>query len=468
MPIRGRLSILLITLFVASAISPSASAQKLPPDPSKLRYTPFKGQTLPQCEAERCLTMDEIVAKSKSHSFESRAKLLDLFQYANEVKVKMGMLLPHVNFWSVLGAVLLDPSLLFQVAGFVLPSNHFNWQESKLMYLSQRYSLIDLIANQVLLGEALYANLHREIVTVEIYNHYFRFLDDLNELIKSKPNNAGLNQGDLAILEALRADMSATALFIQDTVADLIPQLGLKLGLATEESWERMGITLTPLPKLGDIEDRATEDYEELALQKSDLLKSLFFMHAAAGFALKSRYFEWMTPFSMPDRALGFGFPASLAIGKNETNKIQLRQEWARSQLKYDVHGAVGIHNTALQGYKEAVSGQKSVSQLLNYAIRQIYRGGKVDVHQIYEGVILAVVFDRLKSFAQHLYWIMGAKLRRFGKVGKYYADIEESLPAYHKKDRRRFLLKLENRAIRKALKKGTLKISEKDHALVF
>ena len=419
------------------------------------------------CQFRYCLTLPTIINRVKSKSFRTQTSLIKLYQYGQYVKSSIGRLLPHFNFGIALGGAIRDPSILFSMGGFILPSNWYKWKESRLHYLAQRYSMINLLANQVRFGELLYYNLHREITASHIYTHYFKILDCLLIYMK-KQNQAKISEGDIAIVEALRSDMSATALFINDTVADLLPKLGLELALSTDKEWDQLMIERIPLPDLMETLALDPKKHMEKVWASSDSMKSLFYMIEASNYNLKSRYFEWMSPFSDPELALGLSLKAQIKISKKEGDLLKIKYEEEKSAVKYSAYSAFGVHNTAIRGYIESMKGREAVKKVMDYVIDHMVSQQKVQIHHLYEGILLAVEFDLLRNFAQHLYLLTTSQIRRLLKSGKYYKGLEDDLPRYNKKDSRGFLLRLENHRIKRQLALGKLKLLPEDEKLFY
>jgi len=433
-----------------------------------LYFKSFDNLDVSSCEDEKhCLSLDHLIKRTRSKSFTSQKGFNKLYQYGQYVKSSVGRLLPHLNFGVVSGTAILDPSILFSLCGFVLPSNWYKWKESRLQYLAQRYSMINLLANQVRLGEILYYNLHREITATRIYDHYFEILDSILSYMRTH-HKGNINTGDISIVEALRSDMNVTSLFIQDTVADLLPKLGYELALDINEDWESLSLKEMPLPDLTEVKALNANDYIEESWANSDNLKSIYYMIEAANYTLKSRYFQWMSPFSFPEFGLGLSLGAQIKITKKQGEMLKIKYEQEKSWVKYNAYSAFGVHNTAVLGFQESTRGRASIKKLMDYVINQIKTGGKVDVHQLYEGIILAVEFDMLRNYAQHLYLLTKSQIRRLLKEGKYYKKIEKNLPKYHQDDQKDFLLKLENHRIKKGLKKGKIKLLEEDYKLFY
>ena len=114
----------------------------------------YDHQKISRCNGEKCLKLDDVIVQAKKNSFASRKKVEDLYQARKNIKVKVGSLLPGINtslgidltFGIINGEFInIIPSFL----GFLVPDNWFRWKESKLFYMSEKYSFITLLANQV-------------------------------------------------------------------------------------------------------------------------------------------------------------------------------------------------------------------------------------------------------------------------------------------------------------------------------
>ena len=380
------------------------------------------------------------------------------------MKVKLGRLLPSINYWSVIGTSLYkDPAASFLVGGFIFPSNWYHWKESRLHYMMQRYGLIDTLANQVQLGEVIYYNLHREIMVTQIYEHYFEVMDSILEYMETKGKPGQLKDGDILVIKSLREDMKAEALFIADVVAALTPELVLELALPVDTDWKTMSIKRTHLPQIGKQKDITAESIMQIAYDKSDILKSFYYMRWAAEYSKKSRYFDWLSPYGSPDNSLGFSLVPSIKIAQAKVEYLDIVAAEAKNNITYQVYSATGVHNTAIKGYRAAIAGQVHVQALMDKIIGQMTRGEFFDIHQLHEAIILGVKFDFLKNFSQHIFLLMKAKIRRFGKEGVYYEDIDKNIPGYDSRSIRKLVHKLENQKIKREIKSGKIKPLEGD-----
>jgi predicted RNA-binding protein Jag len=206
----------------------------------------------------------------------------------------------------------------------------------------------------------------------------------------------------------------------------------------------------------------------EQAWASADSMKSMFYMTQAAKYTLKARYFEWLSPFSSPDVALGLSLNAQIKITKKKGELLKIKYEEEKSKIKYSTYSAFGVHNTAIQGYRESMNGRIAVQKLMDYVIEQLTTENKIYVHHLYEGIILAIEFDLLRNAAQHLYLLTKSQIRRLLKKGERYKGIEDMLPKYHKKDYRGMLMSLENYRIKRHLKSGKLTLLPGDQKLFY
>ena len=443
-------------------------SNKLWAQEDKLFYHPFDETKLAPCTSDKCFDLNEIIKRTKSKAFTSRKEFNKLYQFAQQMKVKLGRLLPSFNYWSIVGtAFYKDPAAAFLIGGFIFPSNWFQWKESKLNYLAQRYSLIDVIANQVQLGEVIYYNLHREIMVAKIYEHYFAVMDEILNYMENHGKEGQLKGGDLLVIKALKDDMQAESLFIADVVAALTPELVLELALPVDEDWKTISIKRIHLPKIGDEKDITPESVMQRAYDASDLLKSLYYITWAAEYSKKSTCFEWMSPFGSADNSLGFSLAPSIKISKAKIEYLKIVGEEAKNQITYQVYSAAGVHNTAIKGYNAAIKGQKHIQELMDHLISLMRAGKPFDIHQLHEAIILGIKFDFLKNFSQHIYLLMKAKIRRFGKEGKYYKNIEKKIPGYNNKKLVGLAKRYEDKKIKRDIKNNKLKLLKGDKKIV-
>ena len=79
----------------------------------------------------------------------------------------------------------------------------------------------------------------------------------------------------------------------------------------------------------------------------------------------------------------------------------------------------------------------------------------------------LGIKFDFLKNFSQHIYLLMKAKIRRFGKEGKYYKNIEKKIPGYNNKKLVGLAKRYEDKKIKRDIKNNKLKLLKGDKKIV-
>ena len=104
-----------------------------------LLLTSFAVFTLGPVAYAREYSKEELIQVTKSSSYDLKEGAEDVYQAKKDIQVKLGVILPHLNFGAVLAAVELNfVDLGTSIAGFLFPSNWSEWKASKLSLVGKK------------------------------------------------------------------------------------------------------------------------------------------------------------------------------------------------------------------------------------------------------------------------------------------------------------------------------------------
>ena len=398
-----------------------------------LEYSLYDAGSGRKCSSRRCLSIDEIITRSKKNSYGSRKQVETLFRSRQSIKMKISRLLPSLNI-SLLGSGLIqDYTVLPSLVGFLFPSNWFRWKESKLFYLAERESFISLLANQVIESQELYYYLHQEMIDAEIYKHHYEQMGVLIEYFKKNLPEGESTDFKISRIQALESQSKIKSMVLNNDFKDTLPLLAHIIALDVEEDWDSNSIQYIPLPKLENMEDMDFRPYYVDTIEKSHEVKALKYLQIASKYSRKSRVFEFLSPLGGTDNSLGYGYLSSLKIEKSNLKTLQIKEEETCSLLKVNIHAQVLNHNASKLAYLESLKGRQSAMTQLSTVLKNLEEKKELDIDKLTEALYLAVNFDLQKNQAQHYYMVSLAKIKRLLWEGDNYKNLEQEVPQNQK-----------------------------------
>ena len=419
----------------------------------------------PDAKKER-YSLRKLVSITKKRNYQVRANAEKVYRARQNIKLAIGALLPSLNMSTVLstfdigtGGVSVGSftDLAASFLGFLFPSNWFRWKESKLYYEAERYGYAVLVANQINTVESQYYYVHLLRSMDRKYGEYISSLDDIVSKVRLRVEGGEALFDGLARLENILTLVKQDHILIQETLKELYYNLSFAVALDYQH-WPGFDIKSLNLPDLGEADELNPDDYEPDVIEKSLELKQFDFMIKGSRYAQKTRMFDFLTPGSNPAAALGFGYPSYLKIGRSETRELEIKKEEMEGNLRLALEKAIVSYNQAIAFFKESEHGYNNSKLLINFIVRKFDEGGIFEGAELIDAVESELHFLVHMLQAQHRNLISLAQVNRLTLAEPYYGNMMSVVPKVEKR-KMGLRKKLEERRIKRDIKKGKLKI---------
>lgn len=284
--------------------------------------------------ASHCLTVDEAIGQGLVHGFLRREEVETVFQARQRIFANLGRLLPRIEFGVGNGMVPLNIlNTMTNLLGVMIPSNWFNFAESKLMYSAEKSTYVSILRNTVTDIQSIYFNIHRVLMERLIYDYYATHVEQLITEIKSTHSNSAIPANDLLLLENYAADLRASATFLLNVNPLFYPyDLAVAIGLPIQGE---IGLLPVSLPKLDDTAPYLVtdEDLQRIKTQSMEL-KSIRYLIRAADYNRLSRIFSFLTASGTPNTptlGISFGLDTIANIRISSSQKTLSRSSLSRN-----------------------------------------------------------------------------------------------------------------------------------------
>lgn len=424
-----------------------ANAHFLSPQDFKLYYLPtsnseerlklwdpsdslFEGQIT--CTSPKCVSIEEVLKGAVANGYPSREKLVSVYQARQRIIGSIGRLIPRLEF--SLGRGVLPANILDTVSnlvGFLLPSNWFNWKESKLLYAAEKSSYIGLLRNVVSDTESLYYNIHWVALDLLIYNYYADHLQKLIEDIKDHNKQGKISSDDILQLENLLAEVKSDAAYLNTVISNWYTY-DLAVAMAYPDQGA-IGINPIPLPDLSKVGTYTIQNSElaQIRINSAELLTFRYIIRAAH-YTRFSRIFSFLgTSGSGRDTALNISFGldniADIHIARAEEKNLKIKMEESAAKIESSFRKAVDVYNGSVDLYKQYMAAKVPNRALFNSILGKYQTAGTLDTQALIRAIGWALKFELNRNFVQHLFLISQSNMNRLLVQGYYYTDLIDS-----------------------------------------
>ncbi len=353
-------------------------------------------------------------------------------------------------------------STITNLFGFIIPSNWFNWKESKLFYAAQKSSYTGILRNQIVDTEILYFNIHRVAVDLKIYEYYYGRLQKLVDHIKANDREHKIHPEDLLMLENLVDEIRSNATYLNIVISNWYTyDLGVAMAYPDQVA---LGILPVALPHLIDapLYKVSNQDLERIKNQSNDLI-TIRYLIRAAHYSRLSRTFSFLSAGGSGNEStlgLSFGLDllADIRISSSEKRflEIQLKEVSAKLESRFRI--LADVYNGSIDLYTQYFNA-KNPNRALFYSVLSKYSHDKtLDVEKLIRAIDWALKFELNRNLAQHLYLITKSQMDRLLVLGDKYEFVHQIVPANEMLNRRTDKIKMkENEDIDYDIRKGKL-----------
>lgn len=381
-------------------------------------------------EANKILTVDELVGRAKFNNYSVAEESERVFQAQKNIGAARGNLLPKLSLKSLIGLATGDyVSAVETVLPFLFPANWYRWEASKELYQAEKTSFASMRGNEMNMVEGLYYIILRDQQVLERLKKHIIWMKQIQESIFQAEKVGTIVSGtadyfgtNIAVLEKDRINFEALIKMQYSQIAQasaLSPINGIG-GLVP--------VAVTDLASVEAIDPAAF--YKE-AQEKSFEVKSLGFLLNAAKLSQKEIYFNF---FDLDGNAgIGFGTRYQILVSKSQQEEINKKAEETKSLIELQSSMVANEYNQALDGYQLASSSKKSAEKRMNFLISRLLQGDGSLNSEEFVNELTDIQF-KIMGFSADLatstqLWLMArSKLNRL-LLKSYYTDLEAALP---------------------------------------
>ncbi len=370
-------------------------------------------------------TLPELLGKTLEKNYAIRINAEKVYRARQQVSIAIARLVPTLNFGTVLSAIQLDyfdlvPSLL----GFLFPSNWFRWQESTLYFQAEKKTYQVLIANELNAVESLAYRIHSIISLASIYDLYLQKLEELLTIAELR-RDMGEDPADVHLaLSNIVLKMKHDLASLQASLAKMGSDMAFAIGLGGEDSWDDFAIAPITLPDLSEASELDANLVYSDVLQKAQEKKALEFLTLGAKYSLFTRAFSFLSPSAGTDAGFGFGYPASIKIGKSAERELHIKMTELDANLKTAARKAVFDYNLAINLFQKSQLGLANSIRLLGLLETKFVEGGVFELAAFRSAVESLLAFHSRLLQAQHQFLISKAQIDRLTWQGPYYGKV--------------------------------------------
>ncbi|OQW53836.1 MAG: hypothetical protein A4S09_06360 [Proteobacteria bacterium SG_bin7] len=378
-------------------------------------------------------TLDELLGRAKFLNYSVSQEAERVYQAKKQVTVAVGNLLPHFNTRDALAYATGGPFGLIETVGdflpFLFPSNWFKWAEAGHLANAERKSFASLRGNEMNAVENLFYLVQRDQNVFSILETHIEWLKKIHSAIEVKEENAGIAKGsaDLfsTVIVELAQDLEQLRFLLTQEFASISHAVALPpiTGIS--------GLALVVIPDLALVNPIDPKNIYIEAQAKSYEVAALEYLVKASRNGISERIFGFLDPTS--DKNLGFGYPASIQIGKSRVAELQKRKNEIFSLVEKRSVDVASDFNASLRAYNLGSAGLKSSQAYLGRLLRELQSGDEILDRPEFLNLMIETSRKvlRFKSnlvSAQYSFMIAKSKLDRLLLSG-YYQNLEAGIP---------------------------------------
>jgi hypothetical protein len=406
------------------------------------------------CTKEKCIDLNEAIELSQTNSLETKKDALRVYQAQQNIRAKIGGLLPSFNARIALEPMELAIEFIPNLLGFLFPSNWYKMKESILFSRAQETNFRVLLANQINATEILYFAIHKELQVKRLLTKHKKFASEFLNILSIREEEGELPLEILESAKAYLAELNINEITYKRAINDLSYDIGFALNL--KEDWRTVGIKPLELPNLDSIEPLNYDDYFSMIKEKSLELVSLEYLRMGAVYAKKARAWTFLDPESDVESGLGVGYFFNLKIDKANIQLVELEKKHFENRLRESLYKLINEHNSNLTIYDETMRGLGSLKIVLDGMLEDFKISGELDIDDL-EGIINKILFFQLeKSFTQHTHLITKSNLKRLLWKGEH-QNLISRYPEKNDGKKLRLFQRMENRMIKRLIKRGKI-----------
>lgn len=354
--------------------------------------------TFPAGAAEKTIKIDDVVKHVSRRNYKVYENALKVYQAKTNIEGARANLLPKLNLWGIVGAVV-DPTSLWEkipdVAPFLVPGNWFRAREIELLYLSEREGYRALWGNEVYAAKAIYFQI---LLDQRLLQHVELSLEDLqrvHRIVETREVFGGVPPGTARDLEikilGLHEDRRNLTTLIDREKRELSYALGFPA---------RTDLALTPvaMPDFSRLKtiDPAAYEFRALAISPERRQYDHFFSVLSQikreisfnfmGVSSMSRGTAGGVFDSLPiPNGLGFGNASAVRIVNTQHRIMQVQKQAVEETIRRQLLAVAGQLNSDVASYPGHLRRLELARESKEALLDRIRLGENVDVLQLSE-----------------------------------------------------------------------------------
>lgn len=343
------------------------------------------------------VSLDEVVDVVSERNYQVLQSAEKVFQARAEIAVARGNLLPKLNFWTIIGAIINPVSLVESllsgdsgIAPFLVPGNWFKLKESQILFDAEREAYRGVWANEVLNTKSLYLNL---LLDQELLNLISRHVEEIESVYKVAKTRAALGAVPISVAQELeirwlklKDDKEAMTRLILDEYKALTYAFGLPFD-------EDVTIENISLPDIKNLDPLNYSDFEFRAVDSSPEKRQMdhflrvipylkkevkysFFGNSNASRGVSGGVFD---DISIPD-GFGFGQGASRSIIEGKERILELQRTGVIEVIKRQLQSVINTYNFSIDRYPNVERRLNLADNRVKQYITQIQVGQNVNL----------------------------------------------------------------------------------------
>ncbi len=380
-------------------------------------------------EQEGHYSLDELMGRARFSNYTVSQDAERVFQSKQRIKIAVGNLLPHFNMRDLLAFVSGGPLGGVEAIGsflpFLFPSNWYKVDEAKDLAKAKSKSFASLRGNEMQYVETTYYLVSRDLAIQEFLQKDLLNQKEIHRIIEKK-ESFGLVPPKSAENYRLTVLAMEQDLLQLNTLIEL-EQSSLAHAVALPASSGIKKLLPITLPDLASESELNPRDFVKIAQEKSFEIATLNYLIKAIKLNTKAHAWGFLDPNS--DDVMGFGYAATLRVGKSGERELINKKEETLSLIDQKTVMAIAEYNNSLRSYKIAKTGLVSADERINRLRRQLQIGDARITDEYFVQEIVNANGLLLKSNANHItaiyaFLMAKSKLQRLMLEG-FYRDLE-------------------------------------------
>ncbi len=352
----------------------------------------------PAYSASRPVTLQEVAAQVKAENLTVRANAERIYQGKRSIRVARANLLPKLNIWKWVGAIIDWKSfvgVLEDLVPFLMPNNWIELNRQKLFYQAELQAEKALRANEIFSAKTLYLQALSDYSLLSHLRSSLAHTENVLSYVRTQEIFGEVPVGTSKILEIRALSLADDIRDVDLLVRQEQQELSLMLSLPVNDVVELVPIAMPRLEQWTALQAKPIVD---TALRIAPELRQYDYLVHAASLLKKSAYFSVLgvssssrgvaggifDAYPLQD-GLGFGLGPSVQIAKSQVRFIQIQKQGATETLARQIQVTVDQYNSDLERYQGVKQRLKLSEDSFAILENRLQLGGKVSGMELIE-----------------------------------------------------------------------------------